>query len=51
VRQTHVQSVAGVEWGLFVLMGGQEEALCYTSHYHYILNAVRGRAYLTLGNG
>jgi hypothetical protein len=51
VRQMHVQSVAGVEWGLFVLMGGQEKAPCYTSHYHYILYAVRGRAYLTLGDG
>jgi hypothetical protein len=41
-----------VEWGLIMLMGGQEKAPCCTSHYHttsYTLCSAR--AYSTLGDG
>ncbi len=51
MHQMRVESMEGVDWGLFKLVGGQEKVPCCTSHYHYILYAVHGRAYFTLGDG
>ncbi len=40
----------GVEWGMFALLGGAEK-VSYTADFWHILFVVRGRAFLTLGDG
>jgi hypothetical protein len=45
-----VRDVAGVEWGVFALMGGEEKPQRYTHRHHYIFFVVPDRTCFALGD-